>query len=157
MLNGDTMHWALIEAGIAHPDWGRIGKELGLELKEHITASLFIDGWRMHGSEMSWERLAHSLEGVGGFESAAKKAKLKAGNVMFSPCRQYATVQPEISNLLGITNPHHASRGACVGGYAGNMHDGNLHAETHMPEAMLKPGTFINIPKHNHYDICTSQ
>lgn len=104
MLNGDTMHRALLEAGIAHPDWGRIGKELGLELKGRITASLFIDRWHTHGSEMSWERLALSLEAVGGFGSAAKKAKLKTGNVMFSPCRQYATwqyVQPE--NIMGIT------------------------------------------------------
>jgi len=32
-----------------------------------------------------------------------------------------------------------------------NLHARNLHAETHMPETMLKPGTFINIPKYNHY------
>ena len=73
------MRWALAEAGVKIPDWGRIGRELGLELKGRITASLFIEGWRNDGSEMSWERLARSLEGISRFE-LAKKARQKTGN-----------------------------------------------------------------------------
>ena len=73
------MRWVLNEAGIKSPEWKRIGEELGLQLKGHITTSIFFEGWRAHESEMSWERLAQAFEKIEGYGKVAKKAREKSG------------------------------------------------------------------------------
>lgn len=75
------MQQALREAAIKSPDWKKIGKQLGVQLRGCITASILIEGWQAHGSEMSWERLAQTLEKIPGneYELAAGKARRKRG------------------------------------------------------------------------------
>ena len=78
-LNADNVRRALNEAGITSPDWKSIGEELGLQLRGHITASIFFEGWQAHESEMSWERLAQAFEKIEGYGKVAKKAREKTG------------------------------------------------------------------------------
>ena len=75
----DNVRQVLSEAGIEAPDWKRIGEQLGLQLRGHITASTFFKGWQAHQSERSWKRLAQALGRIEGYEKVAKKAKEKTG------------------------------------------------------------------------------
>ena len=78
-LNADNVRRTLNEAGIKSPDWKKIGEQLGLQLRGHITKSIFFEGWQAHESEMSWERLGQALERIEGYGKVAKKAKEKTG------------------------------------------------------------------------------
>ena len=82
------MRQVLSEAAIEAPDWKRIGEELGLQLRGHITASTFFEGWQAHESEMSWERLTQALERIEGYEKVAKKAKEKTGICVIKKLRR---------------------------------------------------------------------
>jgi len=79
VLNAVTIAQALSEAGIKSPDWRIIVKEIGLQLKDCITANIFFEGLHKCESEMSWERLVQALDGIKGYELAAWKARDKTG------------------------------------------------------------------------------
>ena len=55
----------LTECGIQDPDWGKIGKCLGLD--SHILSTSFFKKWHVHAHNCnpSWERLASALEATG--------------------------------------------------------------------------------------------
>lgn len=84
VLSADTVRQALSQVGIKSPDWRKIGEELGLQLRGQITAHIFFEGWAVHESDMSWEIVSQALGRISGYESAAKKARERTGNIL--PC-----------------------------------------------------------------------
>ena len=62
-------------------DWREIGEQLGLNLKGKLSAANFFKGWNEHtidSKKPSWERLAATLESMGGYWHAARSAREKA-------------------------------------------------------------------------------
>ena len=78
-LNSGTILLALSEAGIESPDWKKIGKELGFDVKGRINGSMLFKEWQLCGLEMSWKKLAQALEKIRGYEIAASKARQNEG------------------------------------------------------------------------------
>lgn len=70
---------AFSETGVFRPDdWRQIGQHLHLRLKGQLSAAEFFSGWNgKSGKKPSWEKLAHVLEKMKGYEQAARIAKKK--------------------------------------------------------------------------------
>ena len=74
---------ALQKAGIQTPDWEKIGKALGFNPTQFITADIFFESWQVYGCECqpSWNKLASVLESIGTqkYKQAAVYAQAKEG------------------------------------------------------------------------------
>lgn len=71
----------LSDYGIQDPDWGKIGKGLGLD--SHILSTSFFKKWQVHARNCnpSWKRLASALEatGIRQYKQAAAIVQEKEG------------------------------------------------------------------------------
>ena len=81
-LDSNNVHKALSEVPIESPDYGKIGKKLGLQLTGSVTGHILFKGWQMHGLEMTWTMLAHALDRMEGYQLPARRARQKKGIVL---------------------------------------------------------------------------
>ena len=81
-LDSNNVHKALSEVLIESPDYGKIGKKLGLQLTGRVTGNILFKGWQMHGLEMTWTMLAQALNGMEGYQLAARIARQRTGIVL---------------------------------------------------------------------------
>ena len=78
-LNAETLCELLTEARVHSPDWKRIGKQLGLQIKGQITAADVFEAWCAKDVQASWTKLAHAIEKVEEYKHAAQNIHEKQG------------------------------------------------------------------------------
>ena len=81
-LKSHNVHSALSEVRIESPDWRKIGEKLCLKLSGYVNENTLFKEWKMRGLEMTWEMLAQALDGMKGYQLAARIARQKTGIVL---------------------------------------------------------------------------
>ena len=80
-LTEESIKEIFLEADIHKPDWVKIAKGLGFQLRSQHSVTYFLEGWctSAHSSELSWENLAFAMNKTTEYRSVMGKIQSKAG------------------------------------------------------------------------------
>lgn len=80
-LTEESITKIFLEADIHKPDWVKIARGLGFQLRSQHSVTSFLEGWctSAHSSELSWENLAFAMNKTTEYRSVMGKIQSKAG------------------------------------------------------------------------------